>query len=258
MASANQKLQIIESVKDLQQVRKNISGSVGFVPTMGALHQGHSALLKKSVAENQFTFLSIFVNPTQFNQAEDLLKYPKTLEQDLRLAHDAGVSFVFIPNAQEIYQDQYRYKISESGLSEKFCGAYRPGHFTGVLTVVMKLLQLVKADRAYFGEKDFQQLQLIKDMVNTFFVPTEIIGVPTVRQDSGLALSSRNLRLSPSQLEVAAQFFKILSTEKENQVARQKLETLGFKVEYIENYENRRLAAAFLGEVRLIDNVPKI
>ena len=163
--------EVFQSINDFISYRQSIGvgTSVGFTPTMGALHDGHGALLKKSASENDLTILSIFVNPTQFNNPDDLKKYPRTWEADLKLAKASGADFVIAPNYDEIYADNYRYKLSESDFSKKLCGAHRPGHFDGVLTVVMKLLQIVRPTRAYFGEKDYQQLKLISDMAQTFF-----------------------------------------------------------------------------------------
>ena len=161
--------------------------TVGFVPTMGALHAGHRALLARARAENERVGLSIFVNPTQFNDPSDLAKYPRTLEADLALA--AGlVDDVIVPPAAELYPDDFTYRVTEEKVSRELEGAHRPGHFDGVLTVVLKLLNTVQPTRAYFGEKDHQQLTLIRDMVQAFFMPVEIVAVPTVRDSDGLAL----------------------------------------------------------------------
>lgn len=248
-------MRILKSTKELKSWRASITESVGFVPTMGALHLGHAALLNKARAENGIVVLSIFVNPTQFNNKDDFDKYPTTLEADLQLAEAASVDAVFLPKYTELYPDEYRYKVSENNFSLKLCGAHRPGHFDGVLSVVMKLLNLTCPDRAYFGEKDHQQLSLIQDMVQAFFLPYEIIPVPTVREESGLALSSRNMRLSPEQQALAPLMYKTITTEKTAENAFQALTKAGFVVDYVEDIGDRRYVAAFLGEVRLIDNV---
>lgn len=228
---------------------------LGFVPTMGNLHRGHQSLLERSIQENDLTLLSIFVNPTQFDNPDDLKKYPQTLEQDIKMANEAGVDFILCPNYTELYPDNYRYKITESEFSKKLCGAHRPGHFDGMLTVVMKLLQLAQAQHAYFGEKDFQQLQLVKNMVDAFFIDTKIIACPTVRDEQGLALSSRNSRLTADEYKLAIQFPKLLKSNKTpNEIAASLIE-LGFAVDYIEDYNGRRFGAAHLGQVRLIDNI---
>lgn len=191
------------NTSDFLAWRQRQNGSLGFVPTMGALHPGHSFLIEKSIRENTHTVVSIFVNPTQFNQPEDLAKYPRTWEDDLKLCSEVGATAVFAPAASEMYPDNYKYRLSESEVSKVLCGEFRPGHFEGMLTIVLKLLLLVNPTRAYFGEKDYQQLQLVKGMVDSFFVPTQIVGVPTVRLTNGLALSSRNERLTAEQKAIA-------------------------------------------------------
>lgn len=250
-------LQIFHSIKDFRTFRAGLDFKlrVGLVPTMGALHAGHGALLKKSVSENDITVLSIFINPTQFNNPEDLKKYPRTWEADLKLAKEAGVQVVISPEFNEIYSDNYRFKISETDFSTKLCGAYRPGHFDGVLTVVMKLLQIANANKAYFGEKDFQQLQLIQEMARTFFLRTEIIGCPTVREANGLAMSSRNTRLSPAAREVASVIHKVLTEIENFENAKALLAEKNIELEYLEEHYGRRFIAAYLEGVRLIDNV---
>lgn len=227
---------------------------VGLVPTMGALHAGHAELIKKSAAENQVTALTIFVNPTQFNNSEDLQKYPRTWESDLKLASLSGATVVLSPAFIEIYPDNYRYKLSEAEFSTKLCGANRPGHFDGVLTVVMKLLQLARPHKAYFGEKDFQQLQLIADMAKAFFLRTQIVGVPTVRESDGLAMSSRNVRLTATGRELAPVLFKAISSPTISD-ARALLDLAKVSPEYLEEHHGRRFIAAQIDGVRLIDNV---
>lgn len=250
------KVLVFKTPAELISWRKSLgSASVGFVPTMGALHAGHESLLKKSKSENEFNVLSIFVNPTQFNNANDLEKYPATWDQDLKMAEAVGVDAVFYPNYASIYPDDYKFKVSENDFSNKFCGAHRPGHFDGVLSVVLKLFQIVNPDKAYFGEKDFQQLTLIQGMVKAFFLPIEIVPVPTLREKDGLAMSSRNVRLSAQDREKAPLIYKALRESKSAAEASAKLSQSGFKVDYVEDIQNRRLAAASLGEVRLIDNV---
>ena len=243
--------------EQLQSWRQYIDVALGFVPTMGALHQGHLSLIEASKADNDVTVVSIFVNPTQFDQAEDLDKYPNTLEQDLKNLEDMGVDAVFLPNFESIYPDDYAYQILENGLSRQFCGAYRPGHFDGVLSVVMRLLNLVNPHRAYFGEKDYQQLTLIKGMVAAFFLRVEIVSCPIIRETDGLAMSSRNLRLSPIQRKIAPMLYQAL-TDKDSSIEEKKqwLASKGFEVDYLEVLDNRLLAAASLGDIRLIDNVP--
>ena len=228
--------------------------SVGFVPTMGALHAGHRALLQRARTENERVVLSIFVNPTQFNDPADLAKYPRTLEADLALV-DGLVDDVLVPPAGELYADHYRYRVTENALSTELEGAHRPGHFDGVLTVVLKLLNLVQPQRAYFGEKDWQQLQLVRGMAAALFLPCEIVACPTVREPDGLAMSSRNRRLSPEGRARAGEFPKILRTAADAAAAAAMLRTAGFTVDYVEDRGPARLGAVRLENVRLIDHV---
>lgn len=227
---------------------------IGFVPTMGALHSGHRALLDRARAENDFVVMSIFVNPTQFDDPSDLTKYPRTLEADVRLAGDR-VDAVLAPAADEMYPDHYHYRVTEYAFSTRAEGAHRPGHFEGVLTVVLKLFNLVRPQRAYFGEKDWQQLQLVRGMARALFLPIEIVSCPTVRDASGLALSSRNRRLSPEGLARAAVFPRILREAPSARSAVERLKSEGLGVDYVEDHEGVRLGAVRLEGVRLIDNV---
>ncbi len=228
--------------------------TVGFVPTMGALHAGHRSLLERARRENDRVVLSIFVNPTQFNDPADLEKYPRTLERDLALAHGL-CDAVLVPTPEQIYPDRYRFRVTEHELSARYEGEHRPGHFDGVLTVVLKLLLLVEPHRAYFGEKDWQQLQLVRDLAKAFLLPTEIIPCPTVREPDGFALSSRNTRLSPTARARAAQFPKILREARDAQIAERELQAAGFGVDYVADLEGIRLGAVRCEGVRLIDNV---
>jgi pantoate--beta-alanine ligase len=166
------------------------------------------------------------------------------------------VDAAFMPEYSELYPDDYRYRVSETVFSNSLCGAHRPGHFDGMLTVVLKLLQIIRPHRAYFGEKDFQQLELVRGLVRAFFIPVEIIGCPIVRERDGLALSSRNQRLDSQQRQTAGQLFRILNRSADTLEARQELQQQGFEVDYVEDVMGRRLAAARLGPTRLIDNVP--
>lgn len=229
--------------------------SVGFVPTMGALHAGHASLLQAARRDNDAVLASIFINPTQFNDSQDFETYPRTFEADAALMDEAKVDVVFVPSVAEMYPGGTHYTVQEDELSLGLCGAHRPGHFTGVLTVVLKLLQIAGADRAYFGEKDYQQLLLVRGMARSFFLPTEIIGCPTVREADGLAMSSRNVRLSADERALAPQFHAILSTAPDPTTAHQLLGELGFVVDYVEDRDGRRLGAVRLGSTRLIDNV---
>lgn len=252
-------MRVFDSLEDWRSWRAGITRPVGFVPTMGALHRGHLSLLQRSLADNPVTVASIYVNPTQFNNPDDLEKYPRTDEQDLAMLQDAGVDAVWYPAYTQLYPDNYRYRLVETDLSARFCGAHRPGHFDGVLTVVLKLLNVVAPQRAYFGEKDYQQLSLIRGMVEAFMLPVDIIGCPTVRDPDGLALSSRNLRLSKQQRQLAPELYRIISCAKDTDSARLALNEAGFKVDYVQDFTDdqgvRRLAAVELGDVRLIDNV---
>ena len=199
-------MKILETVTDFINWRRGVpaGATIGFVPTMGALHAGHGSLLERARSENELVVLSIFVNPTQFNQASDLAKYPRTVEADLDIARQAGVSAVFIPrDASELYPEGYRYRLTETDFSKVLCGEHRPGHFDGVLTIVLKLFGLVRANRAYFGEKDYQQLTLIEGMARAFFLETEVVACPTVREEDGLAMSSRNTRLTEAERKIA-------------------------------------------------------
>ncbi len=230
---------------------------IGFVPTMGALHEGHLSLVRRCRAENALTVVSIFLNPTQFNNPSDLSGYPVSFAGDCALLEREGVSYLFAPDYREMYPDEYRYRLSENTLSAELCGASRPGHFEGVLTVVMKLFNIIRPQRAYFGEKDYQQYQLIRGMAEAFFMDTEVIPCPLVREESGLALSSRNRRLSPAGLLQAPTFYRSLSSGESLPAIRAQLEGAGFRVDYLEEREGRLFGAVFLEEVRLIDNVQR-
>lgn len=243
-------------LSDYHSYRQALSGvTVGFVPTMGALHAGHGALIKQSVEECDITVLSIYVNPTQFNNPDDLAKYPDMIEQDAALAQSLGVDVLLVPDYEQMYPDGFKYLVDESQFSHELCGEHRPGHFTGVLTVVMKLLNIVKPARAYFGEKDYQQLALIRGMVEAFFLDVTIIASQTVREDDGLALSSRNVNLTPSERRQAPDLNRMLTSHLSDEEAAAELTNRGFKVDYLRTINGRRFGAATLGSVRLIDNV---
>ncbi len=247
---------------DAFQVWRRASGAdrIGFVPTMGALHIGHQSLIERSVTEADQTVLSIYVNPTQFDNPDDLKKYPDRLDQDLLLAKTCGVDAVLLPRYDEIYADGFRYAVDERHFSKTLCGRHREGHFTGVLTVVMKLLNIVKPHWTYLGEKDYQQFELIQGMARALFLDGEIVPCPTIREASGLAFSSRNVHLDAAGRQLAPRLYALLgSASSDTEVARQ-LTELGFAVDYVVTGEARRFAAARLGEgvhqVRLIDNIP--
>lgn len=228
--------------------------SIGFVPTMGALHRGHAALVERCRQENEIAVVSIFVNPSQFNDPTDLARYPRTLDRDVALLEDLRVDEIIAPPATEMYPDGYRFRLESCG-EQGMEAAFRPGFLSGVMTVVLKLLNIVRADRAYFGEKDYQQLRTIQEMVREFFIPTAIVPCPTVRAPSGLAESSRNTLLAPCSRERAASLFRVLTTAPGAFEARAALESEGFQVDYVEERWGRRFAAASLDGVRLIDNV---
>jgi len=249
-------MKTFSSIAHWQTYRADLKESpLGFVPTMGALHEGHLSLVKASKDQNALTIVSVFINPTQFDDKRDFEKYPVDARSDLGLLEEAGVDAVLLPDAAQIYRDNYRFKITEDEFSRRLCGAHRPGHFDGVLTVVMRLLNLVRPDQAYFGEKDYQQLQLIRDMVNAFYMPVKIVACATVREHDGLAMSSRNQHLDARHRAQAPALFAALQNSRTAAEARQLLVSKGFEVDYVEDIQNRRLAAARLGNTRLIDNV---
>ena len=278
-------MKIIRSIKELHAViesLKNTQKTLGFVPTMGALHDGHKSLVEQSVAENDFTIVSIFVNPTQFNNPSDLEKYPRYLEKDVDLLQKVGCDYIFAPESKDIYQEDElnnRFEFDFGGLDSVMEGRFRPGHFNGVVQIVSKLFQLVKPDKAYFGEKDFQQLSIIHRMVDVMNIDVQIIDCQIIREESGLAMSSRNERLSPEQRKNAVQISKVLfesrnfvprlkPSEIVNWVTEQINKVPGLDVEYYEIVDVKSLQtvnswekptvgciAVFCGEVRLIDNI---
>ncbi len=255
--------------------------SIGFVPTMGALHAGHEALLQQSRDENDVTVLSIFVNPTQFNVAADFDAYPRTIERDLRIADHHGVDAVYMPSTESMYPNGSRVFVEPGSASDPMEGAGRPGHFRGVTTVVSKLFHAVQPHRAYFGKKDYQQLAVVKQMVAELDFNIEIVGVDTIRHDDGLAMSSRNVRLSPEQRAAAPVIYRALLAARqavaegkhdvrvlEELVAEQIQAEPLCTVEYVSAVRRRDLSsistlaeesvvcvAAWFGDVRLIDNV---
>ncbi|EEZ96283.1 pantoate--beta-alanine ligase [Legionella longbeachae D-4968] len=250
-------MQIFHNLEEWIAFRKTLATelTIGFAPTMGNLHVGHASLFTTSQKENHYTVSSLFVNPTQFNQAEDFKLYPRTLEADLRMMEDSGVDFCILPDDKAMYVDGYNYQVHEKQLCQLMEGKHRPGHFNGVLTVVIKLFNLVKPNRAYFGEKDYQQYQLIHGMAKAFFLDIEIKVCPTLREPSGLAYSSRNNRLSIEQKSIAEDFARLF--QQKNKSCTQIIEELTQKnivVEYIEEHQGRRFAAVRIGDIRLIDN----
>ena len=256
--------------------------SIGFVPTMGALHKGHLSLIKKASKKNDIVVVSIFVNPTQFDNKEDLLKYPKTLEKDLALLSEVNCDIVFHPSVEEIYENNISSNdFKFDGLEYKMEGKFRKGHFNGVGTIVKTLFEIVEPDKAYFGEKDFQQLQIIKKMVEKHKINVKIKGCAIYREEDGLAMSSRNIRLTPTQREAAPFIHKILKKVKKkfrteeiskinNWVEKKFKEHPILDLEYftianektLETLEtkefskkNRAFIAVFAGKIRLIDNI---
>jgi pantoate--beta-alanine ligase len=251
---------ILSTVAEWRACRAESRGAgrtLGFVPTMGALHPGHASLFAAARKTCDQVLASVFVNPTQFDDSSDYQRYPRTWESDCALMEAAGVDWVFAPTFAEMYPAGTHYTVEEDDFSRQLCGAHRPGHFTGVLTVVMKLLQIAEADRAYFGEKDFQQLELIRGMVAAFFLRTEIVGCPIVREEDGLAMSSRNTRLTPDERQLAPRFAAALATAATPAAASAALVAAGFQVDYVEERPGRRLGAVRLGAIRLIDNVAR-
>lgn len=253
-------MNVVETVADLAAWRRaRGAGATGLVPTMGALHEGHLSLLARSKAENSRTVASIFVNPAQFDDAGDLARYPRPLEADLAMLRDAGCDTVFLPRAGELYRDGYHYRVTENSRSLELEGAARRGHFDGVLTVVLKLLLLVRPERAYFGEKDYQQMLLVDGMAKAFFLDTEIVRCPTLREPDGLAMSSRNRLLTPAERAKAPAFHRVLAESlaagRPPREAEEALTRAGFSVDYVADRDGRRLGAVRIGKVRLIDNV---
>lgn len=282
-------MQVITTKQELtRQVEACIrqQKTIGFVPTMGALHQGHASLVQRAVAENDVAIVSVFVNPTQFNNPEDLQKYPRTLNQDVELLTQLGAHFVFAPTAEEMYSAEElntSFSFDFNGLDQVMEGKMRPGHFNGVVQVVSRLFDLVKPTRAYFGEKDFQQLAIIRHMVTTSsiaqqYANLQIIGCPIVREDSGLALSSRNQRLSETEKQTAVAISKTLftslkwaETDTVANVQQRVIDAInainGLEVEYYEIVDRTTLQptdtfqnaigciTVYCGPVRLIDNI---
>ena len=210
-------MKLVHTIKELQSeldALRNIGKTIGLVPTMGALHAGHASLVKRAVAENDVVVVSDFVNPTQFNDRNDLIKYPRTLDADCELLEKVGASFVFAPSVEEIYPEPDTRRFSYAPLDTVMEGRFRPGHFNGVCQIVSKLFAIVDPDRAYFGEKDFQQIAVIRAMVKDLKFRVEIVPCPVVREESGLAMSSRNTLLSENERQIAANISKILFKSK--------------------------------------------
>ena len=258
---------MIELVEDLAHWRtvRPRGHTIGFVPTMGALHDGHLSLVRRALAENDVAIVSIFVNPTQFDNPDDLANYPATFEADRRMLDEVGCQFLLRPSPELMYRDGYRVRITDTEHSRVLEGEHRTGHFDGVLTVVMKLLNMVGASRAYFGEKDFQQLLVVTDMAKALFHATRIVPCPTIREADGLAMSSRNRRLNTAQRKMAGEWAALLADRSlacDDVIAQ--LDALGFTVDYVVEQWGRRLGAAHVPlldggpDVRLIDNVAMV
>ena len=278
-------MEVFTSVKNLGNYLNQQSlqqRTIGLVPTMGALHEGHISLIEKSVQQTDVTVCSIFVNPTQFNNPEDLLKYPRTPEEDYAMLEKAGCSAVFAPSVEEMYPEQPLLKINFGTLENVMEGASRPGHFNGVGIVVSKLFNIVRPHKAYFGQKDLQQVSIIRRLVSDLAFDLELVICPTVRESDGLAMSSRNRRLNDAERNLAPEIYKILTAAKENllagkpvyevtELAKNELLAIpSYMLDYIEIIDLKTLQsieyigpqgsnaiciAVFLGPVRLIDNV---
>jgi pantoate--beta-alanine ligase len=204
-------MQVVTTVDGMRRLRSQAVGSVGFVPTMGYLHEGHLSLVRRARAENDVVIASIFVNPTQFGPTEDFEKYPRDPQRDLALLQQERTDIVFMPSAVEMYPEGFSTYIDVDGVTEVLEGAHRPGHFRGVATVVLKLFNIVQPTRAYFGQKDAQQVVVIRKMVNDLKLNVEVVPCPTVRETGGLAMSSRNVYLSPDERRAALILFRALS-----------------------------------------------
>ena len=277
-------MEVIHTIKDLQtelSALKILGKKVGLVPTMGALHTGHASLVKRSVSENEVTVVSVFVNPTQFNDKNDLEKYPRTLKADCQLLESCGANFVFVPSVEEMYPQPDTREFTYAPLDTVMEGAFRPGHFNGVCQIVSKLFDAVRPDRAYFGEKDFQQLAIIREMVRQMQLELEIVGCPIIREVDGLAMSSRNARLSKEERENALNISRTLFKSRTFAAAHTVSETQkmvedaidaapGLRLEYFEIVDGNTLQkigswdetsyvvgciTVFCGDVRLIDNI---
>ncbi len=270
----------VAEVRARSRAARSRAASVGLVPTMGALHAGHLSLIRRSAAECGFTIVTLFVNPTQFSPEEDLSRYPRDFDGDRALAESAGTHLLFAPEAAEVYPPGYRTFVTVDGLTSRLCGASRPGHFRGVTTVVCKLFNACEPDRAYFGEKDFQQLQVIRRMTRDLNLPIDVVGCPIVREPDGLAMSSRNRYLSSEErrsalalsraLEAARSRFDAGERTAERLLTTARAALAGepeVRPDYLELVDAESLApverievpavlavAAFVGRTRLIDN----
>ena len=206
-------MEILKSPEELKKFLELSKGNIGFVPTMGALHAGHVSLFHKAKKDSDICIASIYVNPTQFDDPQDLSKYPSAIENDKKIMRANGINGVFFPKYHHLYPDDYSYQLAERVFSKELCGKTRHGHFTGVLTILMKLFLMIRPDKVFLGEKDYQQLELVKGMVNAFHMGIEVVGCPTVRESDGLAMSSRNKNLTQSQRRKAPKFLSFFPRE---------------------------------------------
>ena len=253
---------IANSIENFQLVRSSFGKEkkIGFVPTMGTLHSGHISLIKKAQTENNLVIVSIFVNPTQFNNHHDFQTYPNNLEQDIKILESLEVDILFNPCQKDIYPDGDSLKVLPNiEIANILEGKVRPGHFSGMLTVVLKLLQIARPNNLYLGEKDYQQLTLIRQLVKDFFINTKVIDCPTVRENFGLPLSSRNKNLSISDIEITKEVYNILKQDDFSNLEDlySKIEATGAKPEYIKEIDKRIFLAFYVSKVRLIDNFLK-
>jgi pantoate--beta-alanine ligase len=215
-------MQVVEPIFEIRALRQKLSGTVGFVPTMGYLHEGHLALVKQARIENSVVIVSIYVNPTQFGPREDFGAYPRDLNRDLELLREGGVDIVFVPSDDQMYSREFSTWVDVEKVSERLEGAYRTGHFRGVATVVAKLFNIIQPTKAYFGQKDAQQVVVIKRMVADLNMLIEIVVVPTVRESDGLAMSSRNIYLNPEERQAATILFRALTLARQLRLGGEK------------------------------------
>lgn len=275
-------MQVVGLISEIRALRQQLSGTVGFVPTMGYLHKGHLALVKQARIENSHVIVSIYVNPTQFGSGEDFGTYPRELNHDLELLREEGADIVFVPSDNEMYPPEFYTWVDVEKITERLEGASRPGHFRGVATVVAKLFNIVQPSRAYFGQKDAQQVVVIKRMVSDLNLGIDIVVVPTVREEDGLAMSSRNIYLNPRERQAATILFKALDLARQlrrngendasklrkqmtSLIKREPLARIGYvsiadteTLEELNLIDGPALAslAVLIGKTRLIDNMP--
>jgi pantoate--beta-alanine ligase len=284
MRKNSKKIKVIRKALELQKFSKKMlrqGKSIGLVPTMGALHKGHISLVEKSAKNNDVTIVSIFVNPTQFGDNEDFAKYPRRLQTDAKLCAEAGANIVFAPEPKDMYPEPLQTYVRNAELESMYCGAWRPVHFAGVLSVVAKLFNIALPSRAYFGEKDFQQLHVIRKMVFDLNFPVQVIGVKTIREKNGLALSSRNEYMSLKERDAASSIYAGLleakkmyeqgidSVAKLKGIVEKKIKQAGGKIQYVEIANKNDLLpiktkvsknavillACYFGKTRLIDHL---